>query len=63
MHQVSVLTPLVFAVVVDVIMEYARKDLMNKTLFAGDLVLMSESIEKSREKFLEWGERRSRARG
>ena len=46
------LSPLLFAIAVDVISENAREGLMNEILYADDLVLMSESMEKSKEKFL-----------
>ena len=52
-HQGSVLSPLLFAIAVDVISENAREGLMNKILFADDLVLMSESMENLKEKFLQ----------
>ena len=39
------LLPLIFATVMGVIKEYARKGLMNEFLYADDLVLMSESME------------------
>ena len=35
-----------------VITEYAREGLMNKILYVDDLVLMNESIDNLREKFL-----------
>ena len=44
----------------DVISENAR-ELVNETLYADDLVLMSESIENLKEK-LSNGKRRSKAR-
>ena len=46
----------VFAIVVDVITENASERLMNKILYADDLVLMSKSIENLKEKFLKWKE-------
>ena len=51
-HQESVLSPLLFAIVVDVISEKAREGLMNEIWYADDLVLMSESKENLKEKFL-----------
>ena len=51
-HQGSVLSPLLFAIAVGVISENAREGLMNEILYANDLVLMSESIENLKEKFL-----------
>ena len=50
-HQGSVLSSLIFAFVVDVVTEHAREGLLNKTLYANDLVLMSESLEDLRERF------------
>ena len=53
-HQGSVLSPLIFAIVVDVVTEHARKELLNEILHADDLVLMSESLEDLRERFQGW---------
>ena len=50
-HQRSVLSPLLFAIVVDVVTENAREGLMKEVLHADDLVLMSETIK---ERFLQW---------
>ena len=50
-HQGSVLSPLIFAVVADVVTEHARERLLNEILYADDLVLMSESLEDLRERF------------
>ena len=55
-HQGSVLSPLVFAIVVDVVTESVRNGLMSEMLYADDLVLMSETMEGLREKFWEWKE-------
>ena len=55
-HQGSVLSPLVFAIVVDVVTERAREGLMYEMLYADDLVLMSETMEGLREKFWKWKE-------
>ena len=41
-HQGSVLSPLIFAIMVDVVTEHEREGLLNKILYADDLVLMSE---------------------
>ena len=38
------LSPLLFAIAVDVISENAREELMNEILYADDLVLMSKSF-------------------
>ena len=50
-YQGSVLSPLIFAVVVDVVTERARKGLLNEILYADDLVLMSETLDDLRERF------------
>ena len=55
-HQESVLSPMLFAIAVDVIVENAREGLMNEILYADDLVLMSESTENLNEKLLKWKE-------
>ena len=56
-HQGSRLSPLLFAIAVDVISENAREELINEILYADDLVLMGESIENLKiEKFLKWKE-------
>ena len=54
MHQGSVISPLIFAIVVDAVTEQARKGLFNETLYADDLVLMSENLEDLRERFQRW---------
>ena len=52
MHQGSVLSHFVFAVVVDVVTLFARESGLSKLLYADDLVLMSETIVGVRNKFL-----------
>ena len=44
MHQVSVLSPFVFVVVVDVVTEFAREGAQSELLYADGLVLISETI-------------------
>ena len=44
-HQGSVLSPLLFAIVVDVITENARRVVVNELLYADNLVIMSETME------------------
>ena len=39
------LSPLLFAIMVDVITENARTDVVNELLYASDLVIMSEDME------------------
>ena len=53
-HQGSVLTPLLFAIVVDVITENARRGVVNELLYADDLVIMSEDMEDLKERFCNW---------
>ena len=53
-HQGSVLSPLIFAIVVNVVTEHARYGLLNELSYADGLVLMSESLENLREKFQKW---------
>ena len=55
-HQGSVLSPLLFAIVVDVITESVRNGLKSEMLYADDLVLTSEMMEGLREKFWKWKE-------
>ena len=53
-HQGSVLSPLLFAIVVDVITENARRGVVNELLYADDLVVMSEDMEDLKERFSNW---------
>ena len=55
-HQGSVLLPLLFAIVVDVIAGSVRNGLLSEMLYADDLVLASEMMEGLREKFWKWKE-------
>ena len=50
-HQGSVLSPLLFAIVVNVVTENARRGVVNKLLYANDLVLVSETMENLKEDF------------
>ena len=52
MHQGSILSPILFAVVVDVVTEFSRDCVLSEFLYVDDLVLMSETIEGLRNKFL-----------
>ena len=51
-HQGSVLLPLLFAIVVDVVSENAREGLMKEFLYADDLILMSKTMEGLKKMFL-----------
>ena len=45
MHQGSVLSPFLFALVVDIVTEFARDGALSELLYADDLVQMSETIK------------------
>ena len=49
-HQSSVLSPLLFAIVIDVMTENARNGVLHKILQADDLVLMTEFMEELQQK-------------
>ena len=51
MHQGSVLSHLIFVVLVDVT-EFASEHVLSELLYADDLVLMSDTIEGLRDKLL-----------
>ena len=55
-HQGSVLSPFIFTLVVHVVTEFVRESALSELLYADDLVLMSETIEGHRNKFLKWKE-------
>ena len=48
------LSPLLFAIVVNVVTEHARGGLLNEISYADGLMLMSERLEDLREKFQRW---------
>ena len=50
MHQGSVLSPFLFAVVVNVITEFVRGEMLH----ADDIVLMSKTIDCLRNKLMKW---------
>ena len=56
MHQGSVLSPFLFAVVVYVVTELAREGTLSELLCADDLAMMSGTTEGLRNKFLQWKE-------
>ena len=53
-HQGSVLSPLLFAIVVNVITENARRGVVNELLYADDLVIMGEDMKDLKERFWNW---------
>ena len=48
------LSPLLFAIVVNIITEKAGRDVINQLLYADDLVLMSKTMEDLKERFWNW---------
>ena len=46
------LSPLLFAIIVDVVTEKEKRNGVNELLYADDLVLMSETKKDSKERFL-----------
>ena len=55
-HQGSVLSPLFFVTMVNVVTENVRNGLMSEMLYMDDLVLINEMMEGLREKFWKWKE-------
>ena len=55
MHQGSVLSPYLFAVVVDVVTEFTREGVSSELLYAEDLIMMTEMIEGLRVKLTHAG--------
>ena len=53
-HQGSVLSPLLFATVIDVLSETVKKDVMWNLLYADDLVLLAESMQQLERDFVNW---------
>ena len=53
-RQGSVLSPLLFAIVADLVTENVRNGLMSEMLYADDMALTSETMEGLREKFWKW---------
>ena len=54
LHQGSVLSPLLFAVVIDLVSGEARRGLPSKLLHADDLILMLPTIEQLGRRVTEW---------
>ena len=53
-HQGSVLSPLLFVIVVDVVTENARRGVVNELLYADDVVIMRKTMEDLKERFWNW---------
>ena len=56
MHQGSVLSHFHLALLLDVVTELAREGMLSESLYADNLVLMSEMIVGLRNEFLKWKE-------
>ena len=54
LHQGSVLSPLLFAAVMDVVSSEARSGLPSKLLYADDLVLMAPTMKQLGRRVAEW---------
>ena len=54
LHQGSVLSPLLFVAVMDVVFREARSGLPSELLHADDLVLMAPTMEKLGRRVAEW---------
>src|SRR5260221_12313405 len=54
LYQSSVLSPLLFVIVMDMVSKELREGLPWELLYADDLVLMAESENELREKLLKW---------
>ena len=53
-YEAFILSPLLFAIVMDVVTENARESLVEEILYADNLALMSEMMEGLEERFLQW---------
>ena len=56
LHQGSALSPFLFAVVMDVLSEDVRRDMLWDLLFADDLVITAETEEQLQERYRAWQE-------
>ena len=56
LHQGSVLSPFLFALVVDTVSEGAKRPLLNDLLYADDLAIVTESEEELQERLIQWQE-------
>ena len=54
LHQGSILSPLLFAAVMDVVSSEARSSLPSELLYADDLVLMAPTMEELGRRVTEW---------
>ena len=54
-HQGSILSPLLFAIVVDVVSKNIKEGMLQEILYADDIVLLAGSMAELQEKFYGWG--------
>ena len=54
MHQVSVLSPLLFAIVVDVVRNEITEGMLQEILYTDDIVLIAKNMAELQEKFYCW---------
>ena len=54
LHQVSVLSPLLFSAVMDVVSSEARSSLPSELLYTDDLVIMEPTMEQLGRRVAEW---------
>ena len=54
LYQGSVLSPLLFVIVMDVVCEGIREGLPCELLYADDIVLIADTEDELRKKFLKW---------
>ena len=55
LHQGSVLSPLLFAAVMDVVSSEARSGLPSKLLYVDDLILIAPTMEQLGRRVADWG--------
>ena len=53
-RQESVLSPFLFSIVLDVLSEDGRKGALYELFYAGDLVLMAETMKEVEAQFIRW---------
>ena len=56
LHQGSALSPLLFAIVIDVLSEHLRAEDLWELLFADDLAIMADSADQLQERLVRWQE-------
>ena len=54
LHQGSVLSPLLFSTVMDIVSSEARNGLSSELLYADDLVIMAPTIEQLGRRVADW---------